>query len=87
MYRGARMFGDIKDSNSVVSKVLAEAGEQVKVLRPEMETSPYVLYLGLEPEFQGKVEGDSALWLVRDSDGNDIKENFSEENKQTEDAS
>jgi len=71
---GARMFGDIKDSNSVVSKVLAEAGDSVKVLRPEMETSPHVFYLGLEPEFQGKVDGDAALWLVRDSKGKDIKE-------------
>jgi len=84
---GARMFGDIKDPNSVVSKVLSEAGDQVKVLRPEMETSPHVFYLGLEPEFEGKVEGDAALWLVRDNDGNDVKEDFSEENKRMEDAS
>ena len=74
---GARMFGDIKDPNSVVSKVLKEAGDKVKVLRPEMETSPHVFYLGLEPEFESKVEGDAALWLIRVSQGKNLKEDVS----------
>ncbi len=65
---GARMFGDVKDPESHVSRVLAEAGDEVKVLRPEMKTAPHVYYIGLDTRFQGKVDGAPAMWTkIRES--------------------
>ncbi|TCS61208.1 tetrathionate reductase subunit B [Varunaivibrio sulfuroxidans] len=57
---GARVIGDIKDPNSEASKLLAT--NEVKVLRPEMNTQPHVYYIGLDSRFQGKVGGEEALW-------------------------
>ncbi len=71
---GARVFGDLKDPDSAVNRLLAEAGEteEIKVLRPEMETSPHVFYIGLDTRFQGKVDGQAALWILRDARGREI---------------
>ncbi len=44
----ARIFGDTKDPDSPVSKVLAK--ERVQVLKPELGTKPKVYYLGLETD-------------------------------------
>ncbi len=41
----ARIFGDLNDSESTVSRTLRE--RQVSVLKPEMGTKPKVYYLGL----------------------------------------
>ena len=57
---GARLFGDLRDPGSTVSRLLAES--PAKVLRPEMHTGPQVFYLGLDDAFLGKVEGDPTLW-------------------------
>jgi tetrathionate reductase subunit B len=57
---GARVFGDLADPNSTVSRLLKE--QPVKVLRPEMKTKPHVFYIGLDGRFQGKVKGQQALW-------------------------
>ncbi|MCF8481300.1 MAG: 4Fe-4S dicluster domain-containing protein [Rhodospirillum sp.] len=70
---GARVFGDLKDPNSEINRLLTEAEGDVTVLRPEMETSPHVFYIGLDTRFQGKVEGQAALWILRDAQGHEIE--------------
>lgn len=43
---GARVFGDIRDSESTVSMILRE--ETVGILKPDLGTEPMVYYIGLE---------------------------------------
>ncbi|MDC8760258.1 4Fe-4S dicluster domain-containing protein [Janthinobacterium sp. hw3] len=57
---GARIFGDLNDPHSEVRRLL-DANE-VKVLKPEMDTQPHVFYLGLDERFEGRVEGEATLW-------------------------
>lgn len=57
---GARIFGDLNDPGSTVSRLLAQ--NESKVLKPEMETGPRVFYLGLDDAFLGKVEAEPTLW-------------------------
>jgi len=57
---GARIFGDLKDPHSVVSKIIDK--QETKGLRPEMKTKPHVYYVGLNSRFQSKVEGTAAIW-------------------------
>lgn len=57
---GARIFGDLKDSNSQVSRLVAEL--PTKGLRPEMSTKPQVYYIGLDERFQSKIECKAGLW-------------------------
>lgn len=69
---GARVFGDMLDPNSTVSGLLRD--HAVKVLRPEMGTAPHVFYIGLDDRFAGKVDGQAALWVVRDAQGSELGE-------------
>ncbi|MBS7791464.1 4Fe-4S dicluster domain-containing protein [Roseococcus sp. SDR] len=57
---GARIFGDLNDPASSVSRILAET--PAKVLKPEMHTAPHVFYLGLDDLFLGRVEAEPTLW-------------------------
>ncbi|WP_353861161.1 sulfate reduction electron transfer complex DsrMKJOP subunit DsrO [Azospirillum formosense] len=57
---GARIFGDLNDPDSTVSALVRD--ENPKVLKPEQGTQPRVFYLGLDPRFQGKVDGTPTLW-------------------------
>ncbi|HDH96899.1 MAG TPA: 4Fe-4S dicluster domain-containing protein [Proteobacteria bacterium] len=45
---GARVFGDLNDPNSEISKLISE--NPVQVLMPEMGTDPRVYYIGLDEE-------------------------------------
>jgi tetrathionate reductase subunit B len=42
----ARIFGDINDRNSEISKILSK--NSVQVLKPEQNTKPHVFYIGLD---------------------------------------
>ena len=44
----ARMFGDLNDKESVVSRFIRD--NRVQVLRPETGNAPNVYYIGLDKE-------------------------------------
>ncbi|WP_365860870.1 sulfate reduction electron transfer complex DsrMKJOP subunit DsrO [Desulfovibrio sp.] len=45
---GARIFGDLRDPQSAVSKMLAAYKGRIAVLYPDKSTDPHVFYLGLD---------------------------------------
>lgn len=56
---GARIFGDLNDPTSEVSRI--RATYPLQVLRQEMGTRPQVFYRGLDRAFAGKVDGIQVL--------------------------
>jgi tetrathionate reductase subunit B len=66
---GARIFGDANDQNSQLRQKLRQYQGQIRVLQPQMNTTPNVYYIGLDERFQGKVEGMPALWSPQRSEG------------------
>ncbi|HDL8432523.1 TPA: tetrathionate reductase subunit TtrB [Yersinia enterocolitica] len=59
---GARIIGDLRDSNSTLRKMLLEHAADIKVLKPEQGTHPQVFYLGLNEVFTQSLQGQPALW-------------------------
>ncbi len=59
---GARVFGDLNDPESSVSRLLAE--HETQVLKPKAGTHPNVFYIGLNEYLQAKVEGEPIPTLV-----------------------
>ncbi len=68
---GARMFGDLKDPQSQVSKLIVKF--PTEGLRPEMKTRPQVYYIGLDERFNSKVEGKPSLWKREEALGEEIE--------------
>lgn len=48
---GARIIGDMQDPDSQISRMIAKHRDELMVLKPEMNTSPQVFYLGLNEYF------------------------------------
>ncbi|HLS20989.1 MAG TPA: 4Fe-4S dicluster domain-containing protein, partial [Paenalcaligenes sp.] len=61
---GARVIGDLNDPHSTINQLLQENKEDIKVLKPDMNTAPRVFYIGLPDEFVDGVEGQTSVRLV-----------------------
>lgn len=61
---GARVFGDLADPRSEISRRLAAAKDRTSVLKPEAGTKPNVFYIGLDRSLDGRVEGESAAEMM-----------------------
>lgn len=69
---GARVFGDVLDPNSEVSRLIDE--NDIRVLRPEMGTGPHNFYIGMDDRFTGKVQGEPPVWDIRNAEGEELKQ-------------
>lgn len=58
---GARIIGDLADPKSQVRQLFDTHKANLKVLKPEAGTEPYVFYLGLDQAFQSQVKGQPVL--------------------------
>ncbi|MBY6309763.1 sulfate reduction electron transfer complex DsrMKJOP subunit DsrO [Alcaligenes faecalis] len=61
---GARVIGDMNDETSTISQLLKEHKEEIRVLKPGMNTSPHVFYIGLPDEFVDGVDGQASVRLT-----------------------
>lgn len=61
---GARIFGDINNPQSDISRRLTAAEGKIRVLKPEAGTTPRVFYIGLEQQLDGRVDGDSTADMM-----------------------
>lgn len=61
---GARMIGDLNDPDSQISQMLVEYKDEIKVLKPDMNTAPRVYYIGMPDAFVNGVEGQTSVRLV-----------------------
>ena len=61
---GARIIGDLNDPNSIASQLIAAHQDEIKVLKPDMNTAPRVYYIGMPDEFVDGVEGQTSVRLV-----------------------
>lgn len=61
---GARLFGDMNDPNSEISRRVLEAKGKTSVLKPEAGTKPRVFYIGLDKELNGRIDGASAAEMM-----------------------
>ena len=61
---GARVFGDLGDPGSEISRRMKAAGGRTSVLKPEAGTKPNVFYIGLDDDLDGRVQGESAAEMM-----------------------
>jgi len=61
---GARVIGDLNDQDSEINRRMAEHKDEIKVLKPGMNTAPRVYYIGLPDEFVNGVDGQASVRLV-----------------------
>ena len=63
---GARVIGDLNDQGSEINRRMAEHKEDIKVLKPGMNTAPRVFYIGLPDAFVNGVDGQASVRLLSD---------------------
>jgi tetrathionate reductase subunit B len=61
---GARIFGDINNLQSDISRRLVAAQGKASVLKPEAGTTPRVFYIGLDQQLDGRVDGASTTDMM-----------------------
>lgn len=61
---GARVFGDLNDPASEISRRIQAAAGRTSVLKPEVGSKPNVFYIGLDRELDGRVSGESAAEMM-----------------------
>ena len=61
---GARVFGDLNNAGSEISKRMQAAAGKTSVLKPEAGSKPSVFYIGLDRELNGRVTGASAAEMM-----------------------
>lgn len=59
---GARVIGDIQDPKSEVNRLLSQHRKDIKVLKPNEGTKPYVFYIGMNERFTESIEGQAAIY-------------------------
>ena len=73
---GARIIGDLNDANSVISRMIDEHRDELKVLQPEKGTHPHVFYLGMDDRFIGRPEAFASIWDIRGGDNQEMDYEF-----------
>ena len=63
---GARKIGNLNDQGSEINRRMAEHKEDLKVLKPGMNTAPRVYYIGLPDAFVNGVDGQASVRLLSD---------------------
>ncbi len=63
---GARVIGDLNDSDSTISRLIEENRDDIKVLKPGQGTAPHVFYIGMPDEFVNEIDGQASVRLVSD---------------------
>src|SRR5690606_6740457 len=61
---GARVIGDLLDPKSEINQRMEAHKDEIKVLKPGMNTSPRVFYVGLPDEFVDGVDGQASIRVV-----------------------
>jgi len=61
---GARVIGDLNDAHSEINRSIEAHKDEIKVLKPGMQTKPHVFYIGLPDEFVNGVDGQATVRLV-----------------------
>ena len=61
---GARKVGDLNNPQSEISTLLREHKDEIKVLKPDLNTRPHVFYIGLPDEFVNGIDGQAGVRVV-----------------------
>jgi tetrathionate reductase subunit B len=61
---GSRVFGDLNDPASDISRRLRAAADRTSVLKPQAGSKPNVFYIGLDKELNGRVAAPSAVEMT-----------------------
>lgn len=73
---GARIIGDLNDPNSLITRMIDQHRDELKVLQPEKGTRPHVFYLGMDDRFIGRPEAFASIWDIRGGDNQELDYEF-----------